>query len=276
VRVPRRRPASPFFKCAGGKTGLLPELLVRVPEKIGTYHERFAGGAALFFALAPERAMLADANPDLVAALRATRDSPSALVEVLCDMPRTREHYLAVRAAEPGTSDVARGARFLYLTACGFNGLWRVSRRTGQHNVPFAGSGAHPATDDHVSRLWDAHVALRGVSVDCADFALDRGGRTYEPGDFVYFDPPYAPTSPTASFVGYGSAGFGDADQVRLRDHALALKRRGVRVLLSNSDVPLTRDLYTAPDFLVERVFALRRINSKGDRRGAVPELLIS
>src|SRR5258708_40368068 len=59
--------AAPVIKWVGGKTKLLHELVARMPERYGRYFEPFAGGAALFFRLAPRRAGLADSNADLIA-----------------------------------------------------------------------------------------------------------------------------------------------------------------------------------------------------------------
>jgi DNA adenine methylase len=95
-----------------------------------------------------------------------------------------------------------------------------------------------------------------------------------QPGDFVYCDPPYAPVSRTASFTAYNGCGFGDEDQQKLADVVRQLGQRGVQVLLSNSAVPLTYALYR--DLHVEEVLARRAINSRGDRRGLVPELLVA
>jgi DNA adenine methylase len=90
----------------------------------------------------------------------------------------------------------------------------------------------------------------------------------------VYCDPPYAPVSRTASFTAYNGGGFGDEDQQKLADLVTQLGQRGVSVLLSNSAVPLTYSLYRA--LHVEEVLARRAINSRGDRRGHVPELLVA
>src|SRR5580698_8202775 len=62
--------ASPVIKWVGGKTKLLPELLARMPAQFDRYYEPFIGGAALFFRVAPGRAVLNDSNPDLVALYR--------------------------------------------------------------------------------------------------------------------------------------------------------------------------------------------------------------
>jgi DNA adenine methylase len=99
--------------------------------------------------------------------------------------------------------------------------------------------------------------------------------KSARPGDFVYFDPPYVPLSATSSFTSYTSNGFDFEAQVRLHDTALKLKRRGVRVLLSNSSAPFVVDLYRK-NFQLREVSALRPLNSKPTKRGAVIELLIS
>ena len=45
---------------------MLGEIMPRIPAKFGKYIEPFCGGAALFFALAPENAILADSNPESI------------------------------------------------------------------------------------------------------------------------------------------------------------------------------------------------------------------
>jgi len=98
-------------------------------------------------------------------------------------------------------------------------------------------------------------------------------GDRAEPGDVVYFDPPYQPVSATSSFTAYHRDGFGPADQERLRDLFATLARRGVHVLLSNSDTPLVQRLYRG--FAIDRVYATRAINSRADKRGKVAELIV-
>ena len=92
-------------------------------------------------------------------------------------------------------------------------------------------------------------------------------------GDFVYFDPPYVPVSDTAYFTAYIPGGFSWTDQQRLAEVVSRLAARGVKVMLSNSDVPALRELYR--DFRVETVTATRRINSRVDGRGALTEIVV-
>lgn len=56
----------PVLKWAGGKTQLLNELSERFPRKCNKYIEPFFGGGALFFYEQPEKAVIADSNPELI------------------------------------------------------------------------------------------------------------------------------------------------------------------------------------------------------------------
>ncbi len=265
---------APFLKWAGGKRQLLPRILALAPSRIDTYYEPFLGGGAVFFALAARglfrRAVLGDANRELIACYEAIRDDVDGVIATLRS-PRyrnRRELYYRVRAQDSrALSKTERAARVIYLNRCGFNGLYRVNSK-GQFNVPF-GRYTRPKICDE-PRLHAAARALAGVTLVCGDFeSVVRGAR---PGDFVYLDPPYVPVSRTASFTAYAGA-FGTAEQERLATAMRALTRRGVAALLSNSDCGATRTLYEGLD--IESVRVRRSINSVPTARGSVGELLV-
>jgi len=260
----------PFIKWAGGKRRLVPDLLRHVPAQFHTYHEPFLGGGALFYELKPAAAYLSDANARLVRTYLGIRDDVDTVIRKLQSYPHDKEFFLSLRKKDVdagSNTDVA--AWFIYLNKTGFNGLYRVNR-SGGFNVPFGDQSSPTICDE--PNLRACSKLLRRARLLVQDFALvlDRA----QAGDFVYFDPPYLPLSTTSSFVSYTRGGFGPEDHRRLRDVALALKRRGVAVLLSNSSNPLVRELY-GEHFQIEEVLAARAINSRGDRRGPVQELLI-
>jgi DNA adenine methylase len=269
----------PFLKWAGGKRKVVPALLPHLPPSFGTYHEPFVGGGALFFALSARRplpfrrAVLSDANLRLVRTWRAVRDDVESVIERLEEhaVRHSLDHFLAVRQAAPDANpvDAQMAAWLIYLNKTAFNGLYRVNGK-GFFNVP-CGRYERPNVCD-APRLRHASRALAGVEVLHAPFeaVLERA----ESGDAVYFDPPYAPRSTTAFFTAYTEGKFGPEDQERLRDVALVLADRGVRVLLSNHDTGAVRALY-GPPFRRSGVDVARAINSRADRRGAVPELVI-
>lgn len=270
-------PAAPILKWAGGKRQLLGEILPRLPHKIVTYYEPFIGGGAVFFALANagrfERAIIGDANPDLVNVYRQVRDRCSAVIDHLRlhAQKHTEEYFYQQRKLALNSPGASGAARFIYLNRTCFNGLYRVNK-SGAFNVPF-GDYKSPRVLD-VDGLEAASRVLQHVEIAHSDFAdlASRAGQL----DAIYFDPPYVPASGSANFTAYCRSGFNIADQERLAEAFSAASARGAHVLLSNSDVPETRRIFGPPVGLIEGVSARRNINSKGASRGAVGEILVS
>jgi len=273
-----RADVKPVLKWAGGKRQLLEPILSFVdrafPDRIEKYYEPFAGGAAVFFALVArgkfERARLSDMNADLIRVYTALRDDADSVIlelKKLLELGHSEEVYYKVRAKRV-TKLSARAARLIYLNRTGYNGLYRVNR-SGEFNVPF-GRYKKPRILDEPRLLAAAH-ALQGVELLVEDF--EQSCKAAKRGDFVYFDPPYVPVSKTSSFSAYHSVAFSLAEHERLAKTFAKLTKRGVSILLSNSDTPETRELYQAFD--TRTVHATRAINSKGAQRGTVPELLV-
>ncbi|HRN68348.1 MAG TPA: Dam family site-specific DNA-(adenine-N6)-methyltransferase, partial [Promineifilum sp.] len=225
------------------------------------------------FALAGQgrigQARLSDANPSLIDVYLALRDCVDEVIAVLRGHIHDRDYYYQVRALRPETLSLPeRAARVIYLNKTCYNGLYRENRK-GEFNVPF-GRYKNPTICDEPN-LRAASRALQGVDISNRPFTsiLDYA----QAGDFVYFDPPYHPLSPTANFTAYDRHGFGPDDQRHLRDVFAALGDRGVRAMLSNSDTPLIRDLYAG--FRIDQVFVARAVNSKASGRGKVAEVIV-
>ena len=271
--------AKPIVKWAGGKSRLLGELLGRVPQDVRTYVEPFAGGAALFFAVASDaksgarkmkRALLVDKNAELVACYNAVKRDVESVIKNLRSYRYDRDLFYEARAKNGAMlPDAERAARFLFLNRTCFNGLWRVNSR-GQFNVPF-GRYENPRICDEEG-LKAASRALAIADIRLGDFSCVT--RRLGPRDFVYFDPPYVPLTKTARFTSYVAEGFGAHDQVRLANELSALRDRGVCAMLSNADTPQSRALYK--EFAVHVVSAPRFINSNPAKRGAVGELIVT
>ena len=94
-----------------------------------------------------------------------------------------------------------------------------------------------------------------------------------EAGDFIYFDPPYLPVSKTANFTAYSADDFTLSDQEELAALCRTLDQKQVKFLLSNTYHEVITSLYKGFDFI--KIEARRAINSKADKRQAVPEILI-
>lgn len=264
----------PFLKWAGGKRQLIGQLRPHLPARIARYHEPFLGGGAVFFALQPrlgrKHAYLSDCNQRLVRTYRGLRDDPERVITLLRSYPHDKRFFIDLRQRDiDAASDAEVAAWFIYLNKTAYNGLYRVNRRN-VFNVPF-GDYRRPNICDEAN-LRACAASLRRTRIEELDF--ERAARRAEPGDLVYFDPPYVPLSSTSSFTSYTSRGFGPAEHRRLRDLALELKRHGVAVLISNSSAREVRKLY-ANDFEVVPLRARRAVNSRADGRGPITELLM-
>jgi DNA adenine methylase len=266
-------PRRPFVKWAGGKRQLLPQLRSRVPEHHGRYFEPFVGGGALFFELRPAAATLTDVNERLIRTYLGVRDDVEHVIALLRSYEREHEQAFFYRLRDmdiDAETNAQVAAWFIYLNKVGFNGLYRVNRQN-RFNVPF-GRHKNPTICDEAT-LRACSAALAGATIEKADF--EAAVASAAPGDLVYFDPPYVPLSVTSSFTSYTSSGFDSRAQIRLRNLALDLKRRGVHVLLSNSSAESVRELYKE-EFTIAEVSATRLVNSKATGRGAITELVIT
>lgn len=241
--------------------------------------EPFLGSGAVFFhvreKLRPRRAILSDGNEELINVWQCVQKDVEALIRKLSRHGKlhSQQHYYDVRGQDPGQlSRVERAARILYLNRTCFNGLYRVNR-SGRFNVPM-GSYPRPRILDSAN-LRAVSAALKKVRLKTAHFRETL--HVARKGDFIYFDPPYHPVSATSQFTSYsardGKATFDEDDQVELADVFARLARRGCRLMLSNSDCDLVRRLFRR--FWIYGVSARRSINSRGDRRGKVREVVI-
>lgn len=263
----------PFVKWAGGKRQILNSLLSYSPEFFNNYIEPFVGGGAFFFRLRKEgfkgKAFLFDSNSELINCYIMIRDNCNELIEELKSdfYINTKERYYQIREMEI-TDPIKKAARFLYLNKSGYNGLYRVNSK-GLFNVPF-GKYKNPIICDTVTLLSDSE-ALKNTEIYCCDFGNVL--KYAKERDFIYFDPPYVPVSSTAYFTSYTANGFNKTEQERLAKTFDKLHQMGCYVMLSNSDVPFIRELYS--QFDINIVQARRAINCLGKGRGCVSEVVV-
>ena len=265
----------PFIKWAGGKARLLSQILPLLPspESVTTYYEPFLGGGSVFLATDYNKCILSDANEILIGAYKAVQLEPSDVIEGNLKM---QEHYRSLDTEDRKTHyyrmrewfNAGHYNLFIFLNKTCFNGLWRVSKKSG-FNVPH-GRYKNPVIVD-AENIRAISKKLRGVELTSCDYAETISRAT--DGDFIYCDPPYIPESPTANFTSYTAEGFGYQDHVRLRD-ALGTSRADVRWAVSNSDTPQTRELYKGYHF--HELQVQRSISANGAKRKVVNELLIT
>lgn len=100
IRKKELIPAKPILKWAGGKTQMLNDLLPKVPTSYGRYIEPFFGGGAMFFALQPESAIIADSNPELINMYRQVADYVDEVISYLEKYENTSEMFYSVRGQD--------------------------------------------------------------------------------------------------------------------------------------------------------------------------------
>ena len=297
MKMSNTYPAKPFVKWVGGKTQLLEDIKKALPmdlslrEKV-TYVEPFVGGGAVLFWILQEypnitRAVINDINAELICTYRVIQNDVEGLI---IELKRLQEQYLPLNAEarkdffmtqrerfnEAEKTDFETAALFIFLNRTCFNGLYRVNSK-GKFNVPH-GRYSNPKICDEETLRADSAL-LQRVEILCGDFA--QTGRYAGENVLYYFDPPYRPLTETAAFTSYSKGGFDDAEQKRLRDFCDQIAAMRSLFVASNSD-PQNVDndddffdhLYRM--FNIKRVSAARMINSKGDRRGAISEIMIS
>ena len=267
----------PLVKWVGGKRQLLPQIHAALPQQgYSTYFEPFFGGGAVLWSLAPEKAVVNDLNMELINLYTVVRDDVEALIAELQNYPNDEAFFYELRAIDRDTtkfallSGVKRAARTVYLNKTCYNGLYRVNL-AGQFNSPF-GRYKKPLICD-VKTLRGVSEYLNSNEVTFLNGDFKDSVATAQPGDFVYFDPPYDPVNITSNFVGYAAGGFGRNNQVELKELCDDLTDRGVNWMLSNSATNFIRDLYS--DYHVDIVGASRAINSIASKRGKVDEVLV-
>ncbi len=287
----------PFVKWAGGKGQLLEVLKSNLPKDIETritkYAEPFVGGGAFLFALLNEYSFeevyISDNNKELINAFDVIKNDCETLIgelqvfqtqyEILSAEGQQEYYYRQRDAFNELTlsreSAIMKAALFIFLNKTCFNGLYRVNK-AGKFNVP-AGKYKNPLICDK-DNLRNISEKIQNVTIRDCDY---RNVETFaDEKTLIYFDPPYRPLNITSGFTSYTENEFNDNDQIELAQFYKRLSDKGVKVLLSNSDPHnvdyednFFDDLYA--EFDIQRITAVRSINSKADKRGNVTELLI-
>ncbi len=263
-------------------------------EKVLTkYAEPMVGGGALFFSILSKydfkELYISDINAEHINAYQAVKNDVDNLIAKLNEMQMLflpmdengrKYFYYTVREKFNATAlstktSTEKASQFIFLNKTCFNGLYRVNRK-GQFNVPMGAYKNPTICDDE--NLRNINKVLQNVTIVCGDYTLSKN--FIDKNTFVYIDPPYRPISETSAFTSYNPDIFDDNEQIRLAKFIDELNANGAKIVLSNSDPKNINeednffdDLYK--NYKINRVSANRAINSKGDKRGKINELLI-
>lgn len=254
--------AKPLLKWAGGKAQLLPTLGPLVNSHSGRYLEPMIGGGALFFALAPEQALIADINPELIGFYRTIVEHLDAVLSQYDAWSFDEQTFYELRSLRFEDLDqVTAAARLLYLNRSCFNGLYRVNR-DGMFNVPW---GRYKKRFEPNRTLFEgARTILSRARIELGDFrdVLSEEARA---GDLIFLDPPYVPVSNHSDFKRYTRAQFHNDDHRDMAKLVNRLAERGCEIVVTNSNHPLVHDLYQG--YQIEVVQSRRNVNSRAAGR---------
>lgn len=279
----------PFLRWAGGKRQLLDRIHRVFPREFSlernSFYEPFIGGGALTFSLASgqfgatsspysrqSKILIGDQNPDLVAVYKNIRDDVDSLIKLLNSpmfKENSKEAYYSVRNMNCGRNGVEAAARFIYLNRLCFNGLYRVNSR-GRFNVPYGRITTPTICDEPLLRAISSFLS----SVDINQGSFEETTSSAAAGDLVYFDPPYIPVSPTASFTRYSTDDFAEQDHSDLMSCIVNLTNRGVNVILSNSYTEKTCEIYGTGPLHLYTLTANRSISASGKSRQKTSEVI--
>lgn len=288
----------PFVKWVGGKSQLVDQiedkLLNNEDTLLKKYAEPMVGGGAVFFNLISKydfkELYISDINLELINAYQAIKLDVENLIKKLNEMQMLflpmdengrkyfyytiREKFNSLSLSKETSTEKA--ALFIFLNKTCFNGLYRVNKK-GEFNVPM-GAYKNPSICDD-DNLRNIHEALQNVTIVCGDYTLAKS--FIDKDTLVYIDPPYRPISNTSNFTSYNTDAFDDSEQIRLAEFINEINLSGAKIVLSNSDPKNVKEddnffeeLYK--DYNISRVEANRAINSNGNKRGKINELLIS
>ena len=294
--------AKPIIKWVGGKTQLLNTINDNLPQNIShfnTYMEPFIGGAAVLFYIVPKlpnikNVFINDLNYKLTNLYTVVKNKHLKLINQLktiqeeyrkSEDPKmfyynTRDSFNIYDMNMEPDADVLHAAEFIFLNKTCFNGLYRENSK-GEFNVPWNKNVNVCICDEENIKAVHNFFIKYNVQISTGtydEFFKDKG--MYMKNAFVYMDPPYRPITKSAAFTSYTKSGFNDNNQKELKVWVDILNSNCAYCMLSNSDPKnydvndtFFDDLYS--DYNIIRVNAKRSINSKGNGRGSITEILV-
>ena len=280
----------PFLKWVGGKTQIIDEIIDILPDEIENYHEPFLGGGSVLLAvltLQKEKKIIIrggvyvyDINYKLINVYKHIQTNKSCLFEyvskyiqeydslngvIINRKPTTLEeaktskesyyYWIRNKFNSDDISPIECSALFMFLNKTCFRGMYREG--PNGYNVPY---GHYKKTPTIITKRQLDCISdlIKDVHFIHSDFT--NSIRQIKSGDYVYFDPPYAPEN-IQSFVGYTADGFNLEKHMHLFDEIIKLDEKSVKFIMSNAKVDLVLKHFN--DFIRKDIIARRSINSK-------------
>jgi DNA adenine methylase len=211
----------PLIKWSGGKRDEIQHFERYIPA-FETYIEPFVGGGAVYFHLQPQKAVIADVHPDLIALYKTIGAGHSSeIVNFMKEHPNTETEYYNVRDEFKPTNDIERACKFYYERKTCFRGMLRYNKK-GEFNIPF---GRYKKIN--TSELENpAYQELLGRTT-ILNTSFEQVFETYnDSSNFVFLDPPY-----DSVFTDYGYCNFTKDHHRRLAECFKTTKNKCMMVI---------------------------------------------
>lgn len=193
------KPVVPPLKCQGIKTKLVPFIIENIQwQGRGRWIEPFLGSGVMLFSVQPQRALVNDINPHIIAfyqklfkgSLTAGMVKEHLTREGLLLLKKGEEHFYEVRTRFNAKADPLD---FLFLSRSCFNGVMRFNGK-GKFNVPFCRKPdrfRQAYVTKIVNQVGNVCKIMHGKewefrAGDWRECLAEAGAN-----DFVYLDPPY-------------------------------------------------------------------------------------
>jgi DNA adenine methylase len=266
----------PFLKWVGGKTDLLDKILPLFPTEINNYHEVFVGGGSIFLNLLDNKNInitgkiyIYDSNEELINLYTCIKADYTKLwkhiyelsVEYINSEDKANYYYYIRELYNNSLIEkdaYFQSSLFLFLNKTCFRGLYRESNKG--FNVPFGNYLKPSFIDLETLRKLNSEFSKIEIKYSSYQDTLNSIINYSKKGDFIYLDPPYASNKET-DFVNYTKYGFPNDNHNVIYDKLLQLDKKGIKFLLSNSNIDFIKDLFV--NYKINIISAKRRINSK-------------
>lgn len=234
--------AKSFLRYPGGKSRMLEFLVKHLPSSSaipGRYVEPFVGGGSVYFSIQHKRAVLSDANQDLIDLYLGIQKDPENVWKSFIRFGKTKTEYFRVRDVYSPRGLAQKAARVLFLNRTCFKGMWRHNSR-GNFNVGYGGQDRRWVINKE--NLLQVRNAIQQAKLLCSDFE-DIIDNTME-GDFIFSDPPYRPNEREQLHSHYVGKKFTFDDHIRLSKSLKKATKRKVKWALTISAHPEILSLY--------------------------------
>jgi DNA adenine methylase len=272
----------PILKWSGRKYPLLNSIIENTPNsENGSYFEPFLGSGSVFINIAQTKSfsnfVLNDSLEELIEAYTIIRNGnlnklSSAINELEDSYNRKKTHngrekfyyekrdaynLLLSKRKKTNTDLYNLASLLLFINKTCFNGVYRKNSK-GKFNVPH---GRRPSVSQNVALVTKDELGAFSkqlskatiASGDYKDILLET-----KKDDVVYLDPPYVKT---VNY--YGVEKFDEQESLELKQEIDKLTSKKVKVLMSNSNTEMTKEIFIDKNYFYKELSATRTIERR-------------